>query len=291
MSTIQRHTIDDFKKAIHLNSDNPNYFFKKFKNGGPFPNQPYRTETFGIALITKGQISLTTGLTDHEIKAPALLTMGPHVIRKWTNKYPSAKMSTIFFKREFLTTHYANRNLLDNKPFFELPEFHVFHLNTKDLDCVKSIFKNLKSFIRSQYLHKDDFVREQIAILFYMVDELHHHHLRHNNLTINSMIADFINLVAKDIHRHRDVAYYAKSLHTTSKNLTRYIKLETGKTASQFIHEFLLLEAKIMLQNPDLTISETAYRLSFPDPSTFGKYFKKYSGKTPSAYRLEILTT
>ena len=291
MSTVKRHTIEDFKKTIEVESRHPDYFLKEFEGESPYPKEPYRTETFGVAYLRKGQLHLTTGLTDHEIKAPALLTMGPNVIRKWTNTYRNADADVIFFKKDFLAIHYANSSLLNNLPYFEQADSHVFELIKQDEECIQRIFQNLKDFIRSNYKNKDHFVRQQIAILHYMLDELYTAKHQDARNSPNSMLAKFKTLAAKEINWHREVSYYAEALNTTSKTLSDTVKAETGRTASQFLHDLVILEAKILLQNNDISISETAYKLSFPDPSTFGKYFKKYSGRTPSDYRAEILTS
>lgn len=217
--------------------------------------------------------------------------MGPNVIRKWTTTYRNAAADVVFFKKDFLATHYANSNLLNNLPYFEQADSHVFGLNQKDKRCIETIFENLKRFIDSDYRNKDHFVREQVAILHYMLDELYHRQNRSSSNASNSLVTGFKVMAAKEIGLHRDVSYYADSLNTSPKSLSDSVREEIGKTASQFLHDLLILEAKILLQNGDISISEIGYSLSFPDPSTFGRYFKKYSGQSPTTYRSEILTS
>ena len=43
-----------------------------------------------------------------------------------------------------------------------------------------------------------------------------------------------------------------------------------------------------MLRDTELSIKEIADRLSFPDQSTFGKFFKKHFGESPLGYRSKI---
>lgn len=50
-------------------------------------------------------------------------------------------------------------------------------------------------------------------------------------------------------------------------------------------NEYVILEAKIMLKNIDLSIQEIAYRLNFATQSAFGKYFKLKTGIGPKLYR------
>ncbi len=290
MKNIIRHKIQDFKNKIGVDFEHNGYFLKEFVETSNYPEEPYRTETFGIAYVKQGQLFLSTGLTDHDIKAPALITMGPNVIRKWTQTYKSAKADTIFFTKEFLVAAFSDSNILNGKSYYEEPDFPVYNLNKKDQECIETIYETLKGFIHSDYANKDNLVRQQISILHFMIDELHLKN-KSTNLGFSSITHKFKMLAANHITSQRDVKFYADQLHITSKKLSEYVKRDTGKSASHFLQELLILEAKILLQDASTSISEVAYNLNFPDPSTFGKYFKKYSGKTPSHYRREILTS
>ncbi|MFS4418517.1 helix-turn-helix domain-containing protein [Maribacter sp. 2307ULW6-5] len=238
--------------------------------------------------MKRGQLYLTTGLTDHEIKAPALLTMGPNVIRKWTQTFKAAENETIFFTKEFLLTKSTDVDILNRAVFYEHADLHVFHLHEKDRECIDTLFDALKRFINSDYKNKDALVKHQIALLHIICDELHSSNTNDHQKAEDSVTYEFKQLAAHNIKTHRDVAWYANRLHLSAKILSEKMKLNLGKTASQFLHDLMILEAKIMLQNPNMTISETAYALNFSDPSTFGKYFKKYAGVTPSKYQEQL---
>lgn len=83
----------------------------------------------------------------------------------------------------------------------------------------------------------------------------------------------------------RGVKFYADKLCLTPNYLSGIIKEYTGKTASEWVNEYVILEAKIMLKNFDLSISQISYQLNFPSQSSFGKYFKQQTGVGPKAYR------
>lgn len=83
----------------------------------------------------------------------------------------------------------------------------------------------------------------------------------------------------------RGVKFYADKLCLTPNYLSGAIKEYTGKTATEWVNEYVILEAQIMLKDSDLSISEIAYRLNFPSQSAFGKYFKQQTGVGPKAYR------
>ncbi|MGM9687494.1 MAG: helix-turn-helix domain-containing protein [Alloprevotella sp.] len=83
----------------------------------------------------------------------------------------------------------------------------------------------------------------------------------------------------------RGVKFYADRLNLTPNYLSTVIKDYSGKSAAQWINEYVILEAKIMLKSTDLSIQEIAYRLNFVTQSAFGKYFKLQTGMGPKCYR------
>lgn len=96
----------------------------------------------------------------------------------------------------------------------------------------------------------------------------------------------FMALLTLHHTRERSVTFYAGRLCLTPNYLSGAIKECTGKTALEWINEYVVLEAKILLRNEDITVSEVAYRLNFPTQSAFGKYFKQQVGVGPKEYRV-----
>lgn len=83
----------------------------------------------------------------------------------------------------------------------------------------------------------------------------------------------------------RSTKFYAGHLCLTPNYLSCVIKEYSGKSMTEWINEYVILEAKIMLRNTDLSIQEIAYKLNFATQSAFGKYFKLQTGMGPKLYR------
>lgn len=81
-----------------------------------------------------------------------------------------------------------------------------------------------------------------------------------------------------------DVRDFAKILNISPRHLSNTIKQTTGKAPCDFCEAKILEIAKNLLQNSNLKISNIASQLTY-DPSNFTKFFKKYSGQTPTEYR------
>lgn len=83
----------------------------------------------------------------------------------------------------------------------------------------------------------------------------------------------------------RSLKFYADKLYITPKYLSAVIKEVSGRSAAEWVDDFVVLEAKTLLKYSDLSIQEIAYRLNFSTQSFFGKYFKHQTGMSPTEYK------
>ncbi|MCI0707282.1 MAG: helix-turn-helix domain-containing protein [Ignavibacteriae bacterium] len=86
------------------------------------------------------------------------------------------------------------------------------------------------------------------------------------------------------------VNYMASQLHLSPKYLSDLLKQETGKTALELIHLYIISEAKNMLVVGDRSVSEIAYQLGFENPPYFSRLFKKEVGMSPREYKNQLLS-
>ena len=95
----------------------------------------------------------------------------------------------------------------------------------------------------------------------------------------------FKELIYTNIKTHHQVNYYASLLNVTPNHLNKSVKAITNKTAATWIDETILLEAKYLLFQTSLSVSEIAMQVGHEDHSYFSRFFKKFEGITPVQYR------
>ncbi len=81
------------------------------------------------------------------------------------------------------------------------------------------------------------------------------------------------------------VKYLANKLNFSANYLSDLLKKETGKTAQEHIHLFVIERAKNKLLNSGHPISEIGYALGFEYPQHFSNLFKLKTGMSPRAFR------
>jgi len=110
-----------------------------------------------------------------------------------------------------------------------------------------------------------------------------------NEIHSSVLVDQFVNLVAMHHTQHRDVAFYASQLSLSVKYLSTAVKAVSGRSATQWIIFYVILEAKYYLKQSNLTIKSIAYDLHFRNQMDFYRYFLRHTGITPTQYRRQPL--
>lgn len=81
------------------------------------------------------------------------------------------------------------------------------------------------------------------------------------------------------------VDHCGTTLNMSGQYLSDLLKIETGKTALEHIHLFVIDKAKNSLLNSNKTISQIAYDLGFDYSQNFSRLFKLKTGMSPKEFR------
>jgi len=119
--------------------------------------------------------------------------------------------------------------------------------------------------------------------------QLNPQHIQHNQLA-NDFIKQ-LNLY----YAHKDrpdtqpsVAYFAELLHVTPNHLSDVVRKYKGVSALQIIHDYMIEEAKLLLQSSNQSVAEISYHLGFAYPSYFSRLFKQKTQLSPSEFRQSV---
>ncbi|WP_100612963.1 helix-turn-helix domain-containing protein [Confluentibacter lentus] len=81
------------------------------------------------------------------------------------------------------------------------------------------------------------------------------------------------------------VQYIAEKLNISPNYLSNLLKLHTGQSTQQHIHNKLIEKAKEKLSTSNLSVSEIAFELGFEHPQSFSKFFKIKTAQSPLEFR------
>ncbi len=95
----------------------------------------------------------------------------------------------------------------------------------------------------------------------------------------------FMDLLLQHYRQEHNVGFYAEKLSLSPKYLSALMKEISDLSVTEWINEYIVIEAKTLLRSSDMNISQIADYLQFPNPSFFSKYFRQHTGITPKEYR------
>ncbi len=102
------------------------------------------------------------------------------------------------------------------------------------------------------------------------------------------IIRSFNYLVEQHFKDKHTVSEYASLLHKSPKTLANSFKKLGVPSPLNVIRERIMLEARRLLTYTEMTISDIAYEIGYPDVQTFSRIFRQKVGSSPTAFRQEL---
>jgi AraC family transcriptional activator of pobA len=248
-------------------------------------NRPYRGDYYKISLCLRGEAVLKANLDTYTVTPDCLIVATPEVIKEWDAISTDYETLSVFFTKDFITTNNAATGKLH---FLVAPPTYVLPLRASEAAAIAASLRFLQQKYHAPNAQRDNILRNILTGLLYEIGALYDQHPapRRAGQQRSQQLADaFRQLVQANCASMRSVSFYAATLCITPKHLTELVKEATGRTASDWIAEAVVLEAKALLQNPALPVQQVAASLQFADQFAFSRFFKKSTGLSPTAYR------
>jgi AraC-like DNA-binding protein len=272
----------------------PRHYHYAETNLNTFGNFPCRTDDGMVFLCTEGEAVINIGLAECRITKDVETVILPDTTFTVIESSEDFRVKAFFFSKEIcdytvLRPGISFFGYLINAPSYLLSvnsdlltnarlhmEMAALIHREKDNDFSLLIQRN---FVQNYFLYLYDKCKRQVYF----------EHPGNQATRKQRQFYTFLSLLDKHITEERSVAFYAEKLCITARYLRKIIeRTATGESPKELIDKRLILEIKVMLQNPDISIQEIADKLNFPDQSYLSRYFKLHTGISPSVYRSQI---
>jgi AraC-like DNA-binding protein len=255
------------------------------------PSNPSRFEAVILIGISEGELEIQIDYVTYKADKNSLTLIMPTHITYFGKGSNNLKGWVLAISKSYMETlAYAREQQPIVISYIQLKKNPLTRFNTAEY---KSLYSSL-NFVRSkicQLAHL--FYKEMInmALKMFFLDMGNIYLSKREHFTPPSLsrkeelFIDFQNLLRKNCKKQHEVKFYANELCITTQYLSSIIKEQSGKSASQWIQDALMIEAKRMLKTPRINVQQVANELNFPDQSTFGKFFKKHAAMSPTVFR------
>lgn len=249
---------------------------------------PAKTQYFRISLIRGGQAGFDIGIETYQPVRDSIVFGFPGQVFSLHDKTEDFFAYYMLFTEEFITESLLLKDNREQYPFLTYSGVQSFQLGPEEAQEIENLILKINGEIKNRKSDLRRIIQLYIQIILIHANRSYERQgltLQETAVSGNALFRRFVKLVSRHFLTHRKVSDYADLLNISSTHLTRAIKSQSKKTASELIDEMILLEAKAYLLQTDLSNAEIAYRLEFADPSHFNKFFKKRANCTPLQYR------
>lgn len=285
---------DGYNINTVLPKDHTNFFLiasieaqKKYIN---FPKESIKSTSYQFIFLTKGSCVVTDNLMELKLGSNQIWFVGPGKINSTQELSKDIEGFVCLFDQAFMDAHSGISNVINSFAFFDLDAFPVISLTEQQSGFFSYILQKVKQDFTENYTLVKPVICQYILSIFKECNLYYEKiSIESKKLTSSDRIAQkFLRLVNKYYLSKRTLTDYASLLNVTPKHLTKCVKQATGETPMDFIYKMLILEAKVLLRETTLTVSEIAYQLSFEDAAHFGRFFKQHTTSTPASFRRKL---
>ena len=254
-------------------------------------SHPFKIK-FSIAILCLGgSIEIRSNMNEYKLTCNDIVIIPAGTIGQYKNISNDCKIITVAFSADFLNTNIgSHKALLNHNLIFKLP---IIFLNNFEINEFINIYENIKKEIKDEEtVYKNEIIQNYINIFQY-----HYYRLLIKNGVFNgkenknrrNMIFDqFMQLLEEYHTSERKIGFYADKLCLTAKYLSQVIHEVSDRHASEWIKDFVILEAKALLKSKQYTVQQVSDMLNFANQSFFGVYFKNAVGCSPLTYQNKL---
>lgn len=248
---------------------------------------PFIIDGVLFAICIGGTGRLKINFKEYELKRHSTITILPHFVTELLERSDDFVVEFLIFSTDFITQIPKPSNFDISKNIIQNPCIEVSNEQAQ-------ILLDFHSFIVKQYQRVDHPFRTELAkrLLGSLLTEVGGIYSKlgssSNNIASNhqeEIMYDFFKLLLEHHRTERSLSFYANKMCITPKYLSTVIKRTSGRTAFSWINDAIISSSKYMLKTSSMTILQISEELTFPNPSFFGRFFKKYTGMTPLQYR------
>lgn len=209
-----------------------------------------------------------------------------HIIRP-IDSSPDYSITIIMHSFAFEQDMTQRRMTHDRTKFHKTPACRLTDEEMAQYMKAVELLEIISNTSASRFPHRHEMLLSQTDIMTEMLDacrrEMDEKILKKDNQY--AIFNEFCNLLAMNYRQQHEVAFYAEKAHLTTRHFSVVIKNVVGISASDYIEQYLVTQAKNLLSSrPDLSVQQVSDHLGYADSPSFCRFFKRHTALTPSAY-------
>lgn len=254
----------------------------------PIPNEPKRLNFILMALCRRGRAQYSIDTREQMVNPGDLLFISErHIVDNYMAS-PDFECLCIMVSTEFYHGFIQNVKNVSSLLLFSMNN-PVVSLTPQEIQVYSNYYQTIREKLTdSGHHYRTELVKALLLAMFYDMSNVIYRVEQTGaraQTRADVIFANFVRLLEQHFRSIRRVSWYAEQLCITPKYLSEVVKQVSKRTPNEWIDNYVILEARVLLKNSTKSIKEITEYLQFPNQSFFGKYFKEHLGVSPSEYR------
>ena len=260
--------------------------FRGYVDSNPHLQEVHSHNYYHLVYFTEGSGEHLIDFEKFEAKSGTMYFMKPGQVHQWYFKEKYDGFVVNFFDN-FFDWIGINSSILQKFRFLQsiLVKDHVVEISPDLQEKIASYFEEMINENQENNQFSNLKIGFHLMNLFIDIERS----LEAVNVKTNDyqsvLLHNFQSLIEQNFKTKKLPKEYAELLYITPNHLNALCKDVLTTSAGELIRSRIVLEAKRLLVNKEISVTEIAYLLNFQDASYFVKFFKKYTEFTPEQFR------
>ncbi|MGV0957001.1 AraC family transcriptional regulator [Empedobacter falsenii] len=260
--------------------------FRGYVDSNPHLQEVHNHNYYHLVYFTEGSGEHLIDFEKFEAKSGTMYFMKPGQVHQWyfKEKYDGFVVN---FSDNFFDWIGINSSILQKFRFLQsiLVKDHVVEISLDLQEKIASYFEEMINENQENNQFSNLKIGFHLMNLFIDIERS----LEGVNIKTSDyqsvLLDNFQTLIEQNFKSKKLPKEYAELLYITPNHLNALCKDVLATSAGELIRSRIVLEAKRLLVNKEISVTEIAYLLNFQDASYFVKFFKKYTEFTPEQFR------
>jgi AraC family transcriptional regulator, transcriptional activator of pobA len=246
-----------------------------------------RSLTHSCLYLTSGEANMKIGSESYTIHKDQMLFVPAGQVFSFGEKDVN-KGYLCSFHEDILTGKFGGSELLKDFEFLQVWGNPRIVLPQQTSKFILHLFRRILHEYTQNGLNTPNIIQPYFITLLCEVNTAYKPVSASTQTMAVNITNRFKALLFAHIRSQHLVSDYAALLNISPNHLNKSVKAITGKSPGRWIDEAIVLEAKVLLSQTRLSISEIAAEVGIDDQSYFTRLFRKYEGLAPSEFRARI---
>ncbi|MEI1280417.1 helix-turn-helix transcriptional regulator [Leptospira venezuelensis] len=269
--------------------------YASIKHSAEFNVTSWAMDFYSISLKRNPSVKMKYGQQEYDFDEGILFFMAPgQVFRIEVSNESIVKHSgwILLIHPDFIWNTSLAKTIRKYE-YFDYSVNEALFLSEKEEIIANNIIQNIRQEYHSNIDNfSQNIIISQIETLLNYSERFYHRQFITRKIT-NHKILDKTEEVLAEYFREGDlkqkglpsVQYIAEMIGISPNYLSGLLKVLTGQSTQQHIHNKLIEEAKEKLSTTDLPVTAIAYELGFEHSQSFSKLFKSKTNLSPQEFR------